>query len=769
MRRKCRYRNNPTFGIFDKCCVPLRRIEGEESLLEQGKKNMRRRNKSSLRNNVQCCRAASHSAATSNGDHFTEDASLLDRENPNQSKIPSPGCAFPLSLRRGRSYGAAFIRSTKKKTPGTKEQKAWKNASACISKAASKVSLNKFRGRNSRNESYESFDSRGTPSPTPSDESSYMMDQYRRRVRSGNSQSCQFSAEIITSEFNKSKSNVFRSLELEIPNSNFLKVKSDSSDALSLPSRTEDARHSSGGSELDSLCSTPSFSFSLEDIDIKVNQVRNDDVADSVVAWGLLAALMGAPAPAAVMLQEKKRTSEAPINLWQDGDCSICDDIEDIMAISQVTDDCISQKNEIYCHSDDTSIPSLVTTEGLIVDASYEFEFDDFADIAKESTSTKNVLESSIAWCSLAALIGSSAPSSVIPEIKAAKKTRRSLTQKLWCRGESKNMSPLPWTTDGNEDGAFVKDDIPDLPYTPDDFLTVNTENSLSSELLNYESVFTDFTSEPVHGESSRKGVGDSVLAWSALTALLASPAPEVTFRRRHKDERRSPKNLWVDNDADEDDIDMISLSTSSNEDSFIGTIDGQDGGEDELHSIPSLNPHSDSSAVGVCSKETRDEDMVGDKRPSKIVWIIGDLFGDDVASIVESKSLDDCLENEAVIDYKRGTATGQSEPVEADDQSIPSLKSGSFDEDDLTTPLTPDKSLSSLESKAVSPQSKDNEKEVTISVLAWSALAAIMGSPAPNALKMRRKRSLVKTAHVDLRKEDFIIENEEVDSLPLI
>ncbi len=166
---------------------------------------------------------------------------------------------------------------------------------------------------------------------------------------------------------------------------------------------------------------------------------------------------------------------------------------------------------------------------------------------------------------------------------------------------------------------------------------------------------------------------------------------------------------------------------------------------------------------------ETRDEDMVGDKRPSKIVWIIGDLFGDDVASIVESKSLDDCLENEAVIDYKRGTATGQSEPVEADDQSIPSLKSGSFDEDDLTTPLTPDKSLSSLESKAVSPQSKDNEKEVTISVLAWSALAAIMGSPAPKALKMRRKRSLVKTAHVDLRKEDFIIENEEVDSLPLI
>mmetsp|Transcript_30980 Transcript_30980/g.59428 ORF Transcript_30980/g.59428 Transcript_30980/m.59428 type:complete len:756 (-) Transcript_30980:239-2506(-) len=754
MRRNCRYRNNPTFGIFDKCCTPQRRIEGEVNL-HQAKKNMKRLNKSSLRNSAQCRRAASRSAATSGGDNSTEDASLLGKEVPNQSKFLPPCSTFPPSLRRGRSYGAAFIRSTKKTAPGTREQKAWKNVSAYISRAASKVSLNKFRRQSSGNEPYESFDSRGTPSPTPSDESSDVMDQHGHWVRSGSSQNCEFSEEIFSSEFNQSKSNVFRSLELETARSNVSKDKFDfTSDALSLPSLTEGARHSSTGSELDSLCSIPSLSveleeeqhfFCMEDLDVKVNQVRNEDVADSVVAWGLLAALMGAPAPPAVMVQDKKLSSEARINLWQDGDCSNYDEIEDIMASSQVTDDGFG-RFEVCYDSDDMSIPSLFAAEAHIEDTRTAYEFNTFTNKERGSTATKDAMESSIAWCSLAALLGSHAPSSVIQYMNATKKTN----------------------TVENEDGAFVTDDIPDLPHTQEDTIAANF---LSSELLNYESVFTDFTAEPIDIESSRKDVEDSVLAWSALAALLGSPITEIAYRRTHQCERQSPKNLWVENDADEDDIDMISLPTSSDEDSFIGTVECLDGEEVELHNIPSLNPYNCNSAVGVCKAIGRsDKEMGGNENPGKIDWLSGDLIGDDVDSTVslppEIESFHDSVNDNAVlVDCKKDIFIDVLHPVKADDdQSIPSLVSGSFDKDDLTSPLTPDKSLTSLESSFISPQSGENEKEVTVSVLAWSALAAIMGSPAPKALMMRRKKS----AQRDLWNEDMMIENEEIDSPPL-
>mmetsp|Transcript_17782 Transcript_17782/g.35664 ORF Transcript_17782/g.35664 Transcript_17782/m.35664 type:complete len:778 (-) Transcript_17782:149-2482(-) len=776
MRRNCRYRNNPTFGIFDKCCTPQRRIEGEVNL-HQAKKNMKRLNKSSLRNSAQCRRAASRSAATSGGDNSTEDASLLGKEDPNQSKFLPPCSTFPPSLRRGRSYGAAFIRSTKKTAPGTRAQKAWKNVSAYISRAASKVSLNKFRRQSSGNEPYESFDSRGTPSPTPSDESSDVMDQHGHWVRSGSSQNCEFSEEIFSSEFNQSKSNVFRSLELETARSNVSKDKFDfTSDALSLPSLTEGARHSSTGSELDSLCSIPSLSveleeeqhfFCMEDLDVKVNQVRNEDVADSVVAWGLLAALMGAPAPPAVMVQDKKLSSEARINLWQDGGCSNCDEIEDIMASSQVTDDGFG-RFEVCYDSDDMSIPSLFAAEAHIEDTRTAYEFNTFTNKERGSTATKDAMESSIAWCSLAALLGSHAPSSVIQYMKATTKTRISVTEKFCFHGEFEDVITSSRNTVENEDGAFVTDDIPDLPHTQEDTIAANF---LSSELLNYESVFTDFTAEPIDIESSRKDVEDSVLAWSALAALLGSPITEIAYRRTHQCERQSPKNLWVENDADEDDIDMISLPTSSDEDSFIGTVECLDGEEVELHNIPSLNPYNCNSAVGVCKAIGRsDKEMGGNENPGKIDWLSGDLIGDGVDSMVslppEIESFHDSVNDNAVlVDCKKDIFIDVLHPVKADDdQSIPSLVSGSFDKDDLTSPLTPDKSLTSLESSFISPQSRENEKEVTVSVLAWSALAAIMGSPAPKALMMRRKKS----AQRDLWNEDMMIENEEIHSLQL-
>mmetsp|Transcript_29980 Transcript_29980/g.61789 ORF Transcript_29980/g.61789 Transcript_29980/m.61789 type:complete len:163 (-) Transcript_29980:161-649(-) len=161
---------------------------------------------------------------------------------------------------------------------------------------------------------------------------------------------------------------------------------------------------------------------------------------------------------------------------------------------------------------------------------------------------------------------------------------------------------------------------------------------------------------------------------------------------------------------------------------------------------------------------------MGGNENPGKIDWLSGDLIGDGVDSMVslppEIESFHDSVNDNAVlVDCKKDIFIDVLHPVKADDdQSIPSLVSGSFDKDDLTSPLTPDKSLTSLESSFISPQSGENEKEVTVSVLAWSALAAIMGSPAPKALMMRRKKS----AQRDLWNEDMMIENEEIDSPPL-
>eukprot|EP00571_Detonula_confervacea_P010851 CAMPEP_0172302450 /NCGR_PEP_ID=MMETSP1058-20130122/4150_1 /TAXON_ID=83371 /ORGANISM="Detonula confervacea, Strain CCMP 353" /LENGTH=504 /DNA_ID=CAMNT_0013012931 /DNA_START=12 /DNA_END=1522 /DNA_ORIENTATION=+ len=100
----------------------------------------------------------------------------------------------------------------------------------------------------------------------------------------------------------------------------------------------EDEDHHSNSSH-----SIPSLSESLgfevcdlySDITVPQDATIKDDAADSALAWGCFAVLMGSPAPKSVLMKDKKQKKRTPVNLWQDdSDEATTEDIDDIIMAS---------------------------------------------------------------------------------------------------------------------------------------------------------------------------------------------------------------------------------------------------------------------------------------------------------------------------------------------------------------------------------------------------------------------------------------------------
>lgn len=96
------------------------------------------------------------------------------------------------------------------------------------------------------------------------------------------------------------------------------------SSPLSVEDEEEVCSLGDGHHRSSSIDSIPSLSESLEvcdlysDIVVPQDATTKDDAADSALAWGCLAALLGSPAPTSVLLAEKKQKKRTPVNLWQD-------------------------------------------------------------------------------------------------------------------------------------------------------------------------------------------------------------------------------------------------------------------------------------------------------------------------------------------------------------------------------------------------------------------------------------------------------------------
>lgn len=308
-----------------------------------------------------------------------------------------------------------------------------------------------------------------------------------------------------------------------------------------------------------------------------------DEAADSVIAWGCLAALLGSPAPRIARKQMKR----IPVNLWQD-DASLVEDL-DALFLPHDNDELGNEMRALSLNAADdlTKAPDVCNIppcEDLIPDVD-DLHNLDFPTTPTRVTSKKEIADSTFAWGVLGAILGSPAPSSV---------SKKSATRKrvnLWDDGEENDLLPEI------EEQVYYEDEC-DVLSSPIDL----TELVEADEQV----ILADQSIVLQKGDSGRESA-ESVLAWTALGMLLGSPAPKSVCRKSKKESEEAAKNLWRDFEAIGDALDtvpFISPDLEDEEDDPIATechmfaekwFDGQD--QDSVESLsrmPSLSGTSD-------------------------------------------------------------------------------------------------------------------------------------------------------------------------------
>ena len=603
-------------------------------------------------------------------------------------------------------------------------------------------------------------------------------------------------------------------------------------------------------SDMQSVNSIPSlFSTSAEDDDefffndttnVPVQDKTNDeDVSDSIIAWSILSAVLGSPAPKSVQSKGKtKQAQKNPVNLWQDRD-DLVDGIDELMNQSQDSNDgCVVDLEveniaSLSLDDDAHSIPSL--SEGAKPDDGTTPDLRDFIvnTPSKDMTNNKDAADSAILWGALAAVLGSPAPSSL--DVKSTKKDRRSVVVNLWDDGEESDVISLPCDDFGTNKQYDTMDSISIISL--DDYENESDTQSVPDMLegdhvdatFTAEDTFNNFVINPPEPKAAEKEVTNSVMVWGALAAFMGSPTHRAVSKRTKKDARSSSKNLWAENElVGNDTLDTISLSSESSagmenaeRDVPKTSITQQvhhDQDDCDAHSIPSLNPEQrnddlntneivnekpsydfitppttpskkkdltgsviawSSIAALMCSSEpasaTRKRGK-GDPSPLKNLWEDDNMLGDDIDELVSLSSSDRSLDTPEHGDCKQNFHFDDIPLIDCDfldrgssdddDHSIPSLISGSEDDDEPSSPLRPMDSY--YQDPMTPPRSKSKDKELTGSVIAWGALAAFMGSPAPIALSPKRKKVEGSPAR-NLWEDDGTVGCEPLDLITLL
>ena len=147
--------------------------------------------------------------------------------------------------------------------------------------------------------------------------------------------------------------------------------------------------------------------------------------------------------------------------------------------------------------------------------------------LENDALSSSKDVDSAMAWCALAAVLGCKAPSSVQAGGKIKQK------EQLW------EIDDTP------------SEDIPDLPFDDGSFFSENHSASKSAPDLNEISfdesdddedslfIVPDLDGVQYHKTDVKKAA-DSTLTWSALALLLGAPAPASVLKRSRKVSRVS-------------------------------------------------------------------------------------------------------------------------------------------------------------------------------------------------------------------------------------
>jgi len=298
-----------------------------------------------------------------------------------------------------------------------------------------------------------------------------------------------------------------------------------------------------------------------------------DDAADSVIAWGCLAALLGSPAPRPARKQMKR----IPVNFWQD-DASLGEDL-DALCLPQDDDELGNQMRALSLNAADdlTKAPNICNIppcDDLIPDVD-DFYNLDFPTTPTRVTSEKDIADSTLSWGILGAILGSPAPSSV---------SKKSATRKrvnLWDDGKEDDLLPEIEGQDYYEDEC----DVFSAPIDLTELVEADEQAILADQSI------------VLQKGDSRKESAESVLAWTALGMLLGSPAPKSVCKKSMKESEKAANNLWRYVEAIGDALDtvpFISPDLEDEEDDPIATEgrifaehwrDGQ-----EQDSVPSLS-----------------------------------------------------------------------------------------------------------------------------------------------------------------------------------
>jgi len=364
----------------------------------------------------------------------------------------------------------------------------------------------------------------------------------------------------------------------------------DESDGVELPETaqldsSEGQEDSMNGDQMrrsDSSDSIPSLSGGADawdrtptDYNIAAPTSR-DDAADSAIAWGCLAALLGSPAPSFARKQ-KKRT---PLNLWQD-DASLGEGLQDI-CLPQNDDELGNEMRALNLKADDDYDSSIPLCEDLVPDVGDLYSFG-FPTTLTRVTSKKDITDSTLAWGVLGAILGSPAPSSV------SKKRATRKRENLWEVCEEDDMPPEIEGRDYNEDAC---DDL----SAPIDLTELEADEQVN--------VLADQYVELQEGDRGKESA-KSLLAWTAIGIFLGSPAPKSVCKKGRKETGEVAKNLWKDFESIGDNgLDTVPFISPDEEDDSLATecriiAENWLGGQDQdcvpsLSRTPSLSGTSD-------------------------------------------------------------------------------------------------------------------------------------------------------------------------------
>lgn len=125
---------------------------------------------------------------------------------------------------------------------------------------------------------------------------------------------------------------------------------------------------------------------------VVTNASDKNEVANSAIAWGALAALLGSPAPVSVV-GKKSRREKGSINLWNDGDAPE-EDLDNVL--QSYTGPCI-RKDTATSDTDETvSMPSL---SGTLDDESAYGSYDSLINSPQRTLSKKSLADdATIDW-----------------------------------------------------------------------------------------------------------------------------------------------------------------------------------------------------------------------------------------------------------------------------------------------------------------------------------------------------------------------------------